>query len=302
MKRHRIVGIGEILWDLFPDGAKFGGAPANFACSVAGLGQEQVDVLVASGVGNDDLGRRALEFLQERSADTSCVATRNEPTGQVVVELDNQGRASYRFAEDTAWDNLEWTNDLEQLAATTDAVCFGTLGQRSEPSRTTIQQFVAATPSTAIRVVDVNLRPPYVTDAVILESLEIANVLKLNDDELPIVAGLCGISGTDSEVMQQLSHRFDLKLAALTRGSHGAKLVRGDEISDSSGVETDVIDTVGAGDAFTAAMVLGLLNDRPLDEVNQTAGHVAAFVCSQSGATPALPALQSFSSRSADGE
>lgn len=296
MKRHTIVGIGEILWDVFPNGPKFGGAPANFACSAAGLGRERVGVFVASGVGNDDFGRRALEFLQKRGVDTSCVAVQDQATGQVDVELDDAGRASYRFAADTAWDNLVWSNDMEQLAARTDAVCFGTLGQRSEQSRATIRQFVSATPSTAIRILDVNLRPPFVSDAVIRESIELANVLKLNDEELPVVAELCGASGTEFDVMREISSRLDIEVVAVTRGPQGAVLVRGEEISEFGGVQANVVDTVGAGDAFTAALVLGLLTGSPLDEINQTACNVAAFVCSQSGATPALPDIHSFAS------
>jgi fructokinase len=169
------------------------------------------------------------------------------------------------------------------------AVSFGTLGQRSEPSRTTIQRFVSATPSTALRIFDVNLRPPFVIDSVILELLALANILKLNDDELPVLANLCGLAGSDTEVMQQLAERFDLQTVALTRGANGAVLLRGDRISQHTGIETQVVDTVGAGDAFTAALALGLAGGGDLDTINRTACRVAAFVCSQSGATPTLP-------------
>ena len=140
--RRTIVGIGEILWDVFPDGPRFGGAPANFACSAAGLAGDAADVFMVSSVGTDDLGKRAIDALQARNVNTSHVTTQNKATGQVAVELDAVGRASYQFAADTAWDNIGWSPELENLAARTDALCFGTLGQRSTPSRATIRQFV----------------------------------------------------------------------------------------------------------------------------------------------------------------
>lgn len=285
-----IVGLGEVLWDVFPDGPRFGGAPANFACTTAGLGQGRVKVGMVSSVGTDDLGRRAIESLQEHGVDTSCVASLDKPTGQVLVELDADGCASYKFAADPAWDHLAWSSELERLAARTDAVCFGTLGQRSDRSRETIQQFVSATEAASLRIFDVNLRPPFVNDSVILESLKLANILKMNDEELPVLATLCGLPGSDLEVMRQLAERFALRAIALTRGPAGAVLLRSDETSECPGVATDVVDTVGAGDAFTAAFALGLLDGSDLDTINRTACEIAAFVCSQSGAAPQIPA------------
>jgi len=277
-----IVGLGEVLWDVFPDGPRFGGAPANFACSAASLGRDRVNVHMASSVGIDDLGERAIDALRVHKVDSSFVTTQDKPTGQVLVELDDEGHASYEFTADTAWDNLEWTNDLQQLATQADALCFGTLGQRSDISRKTIQQFVAATAPTALRILDVNLRPPFVSNSTIIESLKLANILKLNDEELPVIAEMCEISGSDSEVMKQLADQFKLQLVAVTRGSDGAILVRGDETSEHDGVETQLVDTVGAGDA-------GLLDDNDLDDINHRACTVAAFVCSQGGATPDIP-------------
>lgn len=294
MDRHAIVAIGEILWDMFPDGPRFGGAPANFACGAAGLGRDRVHVSLVSSVGNDELGERALQSLRERSVDTSWVTRQDKPTGTVLVELDEAGRASYRFADDTAWDHLEWSSDLEQLARRADAICFGTLGQRNDHSRATIRQFVAATSPTAMRIFDINLRKPHFESSVVLESLELANVLKLNDDELPVIAELCGLSGTQRERMRQIADRFDLNLVALTRGPDGAVLIRGDEISEHGGVDTRVVDTVGAGDSFTAALAIGLLENNDLNQINRAACNVAAFVCSQNGATPELPGLETI--------
>ena len=282
-----IVGLGEILWDVFPDGPRFGGAPANFACHVAALGG---DSQIVSAVGRDKLGEKALTELHNRRVGTRCVHRHEErPTGIVTVSLDDDGHASYEFAADTAWDALPWSEELARLAERTAAVSFGTLGQRSECSRETVRRFVAATPSTALRIFDVNLRPPFVSDAVILESLALANVLKLNDEELPALAALCAWTGPDVEIMQKLADRFRLRAVALTRGAGGAVLLRGGQASEHPGIETHVVDTVGAGDAYTAVLTLGLLQRRNLDAINRGACQVAAFVCSQSGATPQLP-------------
>jgi fructokinase len=205
------------------------------------------------------------------------------------VQLDDQGKASYEFLEDTAWDNLEWVDSLANLAPQADAVCFGTLGQRSARSRETIQRFVATLPSEALKIFDINIRAPFYTRETILQSLELANVLKLNDDELPILAELVDPCPAQVDVLRQLAERFALRCVALTRGDQGALLLRGEEVSDMPGVSTKVVDTVGAGDAFTAALAVGLLNSDPLDQLNQRAAQLAAYVCSQAGATPFIP-------------
>lgn len=286
----QIVGIGEILWDVFPDQRLFGGAPANFACSAAGLAQNGADVFMVSAVGNDDLGQEAIESLRLRGVRTSAVQVNRYPTGRVDVELDQSGVASYRFADNSAWDHLAWNEELRRLAAGCDAVCFGTLGQRGETSQRTIRTFIRNVPSSALRILDVNLRKPFYNKDLIVESLKLANVLKLNEEELPLVAGVGGHSGDALDVMRQLAQRYDLRLVALTRGSSGAVILLDDEFSDSPGVPVDVADTVGAGDAFTASMILDLLFDRPLETVNQNAIATASFVCSQPGATMAFPA------------
>jgi fructokinase len=286
-KQSAIVGLGELLWDLFPDGPRFGGAPVNFASHAAALG---ADVYAVTRVGNDALGGQALEALRSRGVNADAVAICDEaPTGTVQVDVDATGKATFTFAADVAWDHLEWSEGLARLAAACDAVCFGTLAQRTSESRRTIQRFVGATRPEALRVFDINLRLPFYTEKAIRESLSLANVLKLNDDELPILAEMYGASGSDTEVLAQLAQRFDLQLVALTRGPQGAILVRGEEISESKGLPVTVKDTVGAGDAFTAALVFGLLRGDRLDQVNRRACEVAAYVCSQPGATPPLP-------------
>jgi fructokinase len=289
-RRATVIGLGEILWDVFPDGPRFGGAPANFACSVAELARDRIDVYAAGGVGADDLGRRAIEALRLHGVDTSCVAMVDPPTGQVLVKLDAAGRASYEFAADAAWDNVAWSEGLQQLAARADAVCFSTLGQRSEISRQTIQRFVRATPAECLRVLDINLRPPFWNEEIVLQSLQWANVLKLNNEELSVLAYMLRWSGADHELLQQLGERFSLRLVALTRGAAGAQLLsESGEHSDLPGQPTLVVDTVGAGDSFTAALVIGLLSGLPLATINAWGNRIAAFVSSQPGATPQLP-------------
>ena len=203
----------------------------------------------------------------------------------------SKGHASYEFAAATAWDDLHWSDQLAQLAARTDAVCFGTLGQRSLPSRKTIRRFLESTPAECLRVFDVNLRSPHWTEAVVKESLPLANVLKCNEDELPRLASPFGLSGSDDAMLSQLIDQFNLRLVAFTRGSSGSIMMNhAGASSDLPGVDTTVVDTVGAGDSFTAAMTLGLLRELPLAAIHRWASRVSAFVCSRPGATPQLPA------------
>lgn len=285
----KIAGLGEVLWDVFPDGARFGGAPANFACSAAGLAGELAQVFIVSAVGEDELGAGARQALAGHDVETRWLADSTFPTGQVDVRIDDAGHATYEFAADTAWDHLEWTDELN-AAAELDAVCFGTLGQRSETSRETIRRFLAATSEECLRIFDVNLRPPFWSEAVVRDSLPLANVLKCNEDELPVLASIFQVAGTEQKLLRQLIDRFSLRAAALTRGSAGSLLLHeSGDYSDLPGVPAEVTDTVGAGDAFTATFALGLLLDRPLAETHEWASRVAAFVCSQPGATPRIP-------------
>ncbi len=284
-----IVGIGEVLWDVFPDGARFGGAPANFVCSAAGLGRGRFCVAMVSAVGIDELGQKAISALVDHQVNVESVVQNSRPTGQVLVRIDERGHATYEFASDSAWDRLEWSTGLERLVHRADVICFGTLGQRSEVSRSTICRCVSATRPATLRILDINVRQPFISDLIILDSLKLANVLKLNDEELPVLASLLKLSGPPVVMLRQLADQFSFQVVALTRGANGAVLVRGDEISVAPGIETNVVDTVGAGDAFTATLAIGLLKGLELDTINRAACNVAAFVCSQGGATPILP-------------
>lgn len=288
-KAFEVAAIGEILWDVFPTGPRFGGAPANFACSMAGLSSGECRVSMVSAVGDDSLGEQALAELRDHRVATDYIARNQFPTGTVDVTLDDEGNASYEFAKNTAWDNLALDGDRMALAKQLDAVCFGTLGQRSDASQKAIEDFVRAAPANALRVFDINLRRPFYDGETILHSLELSNVLKLNEEELPVLMSLCELTGTPIDCCQQLAKRFALRAIALTRGSDGSVAICGDEVSELPGVPTQVVDTVGAGDSFTAAFVLGLLRNMPLAELNLRASEVAAFVCSQVGATPQFP-------------
>jgi fructokinase len=281
-----IVGIGEILWDIFPDGPRFGGAPANFVCHAASLCGR---AWLVSAAGNDNLGDAAIAALEQHQVTTECISRSHHPTGTVQVKIDSSGQPSYQFGTDEAWDHLEWSQSLSDLAERTNAVCFGTLGQRSEPSRQLIRRFVNAVSTDALRILDLNLRPPFVSDEVIDESLQLANILKLNDDELCMLSSLYRLTGSEIDQLRALAKRLQLRLIALTRGQVGAILIQGDQVSIADGITVTVKDTVGAGDAYTAALTAGLLAGRDLDTINHAACEIAAFVCSQSGATPKLP-------------
>src|SRR6476620_6558630 len=206
--RPTIVGLGEILWDVFPDGPKFGGAPANFACTTAELAAGATDVYIVGAVGPDPLGREAVELLATHGVDTAYVGLADYPTGQVNVTLDHAGKPTFEIAENTAWDHVDWSNDLDQLAKRADAICFGTLAQRSPTSRDTIRRFVQATRPDCLRILDINLRSPFWSDDLIRESLELAAVLKLNDAELPVLARMLNLSGNDDDQLSSLLSRF----------------------------------------------------------------------------------------------
>jgi len=289
-KNVSILAIGEVLWDMFASGPRFGGAPANFANHAASLGAL---VNLVSRVGDDELGREAIERLRQTTIDTSLVTIDPDwPTGRVKVEVDADGHASYHFHGHEAWDRITFSDAVHDVAMRTGAVCFGTLAQRSSESRDAIISTVMATQPEALRILDLNLREPYYDVRVIEHSLELANVLKLNDDELRMLAKLFAPDFED-EIRQakKLIDLFDLHAVAITRGERGGLLVRGEEVSEVAANETKVRDTVGAGDSFTAAVAVGLLKDLPLDQINRAACRIAEYVCTREGATPELPEL-----------
>lgn len=282
------VGLGEVLWDVLDHGRKLGGAPANFAFQVNSLGGRGLPV---SRVGDDDLGREALQILRANDLDTACVTLDpDHPTGTVLAKLDAAGQANYVFPADVAWDFLTVNDAARRIAPDVDAVCFGTLAQRSAVSRAAVREFLGLAPAAALKVFDVNLRGDFYSRELIEESLGLATVLKVSDAELPVLAKMFELPGDDRGQLAALVQRFALDLAALTRGAAGSLLVARDAASDHPGLTTEVVDTIGAGDAFTAAMVLGICKGWSLGQVNERANQVAAFVCSQAGAMAVAPA------------
>jgi fructokinase len=249
-------------------------------------------------VGKDDYGREIIRRFHEMGLpETTVQIDDTVPTGTAKVALSGDGLAHFTIQENVAWDHIAVTREALVAASEAHAICFGSLAQRSEPSRKTIQQLVAETPADALRVFDINLRQQFYSRGLIEQSLQAANVLKLNDDELPTLAEMFGLTGfAEHQIKHQiewLAHTFSLRLVAFTRGANGSLLYQKDnnEVrwSDCPSRPVKVVDTVGAGDSFTAAMVLGLLRKMDLDEINTIANEVARYVCSEPGATPALP-------------
>lgn len=282
-----IISFGEVLWDLFPEGARFGGAPANFACHAAALGG---DVTMVSAVGVDDRGREAIEILHAYGIHTDLIPSwPDAPTGTVGIELDGDGKPTFAIHEGSAWDQLNWTEEMAARIQRADAVYFGTLGQRSEASRATITRALKVAADAGIsRVLDVNLRAPFFDDALVRESVSHASILKLSDDEIEKVSKATEVDSTagHENSLRQLLERYQLDLVVMTRGAEGALLVSPDRTIDQPGIPTTVLDTVGAGDAFIASFCLGLLRGEAHDQILRKSCELAAEVCAHRGAIP----------------
>ena len=285
MKRY-IVGLGEALWDVLPDGAKLGGAPANFAYHAAQFGFPAVAV---SALGCDRLAdcteaafsEKQLEYLMPRV---------DFPTGVVNVSLDGDGIPTYDIATGVAWDNIPFTAEMQQVAENALAVCWGSLAQRSEVSRTTIMRFVDSTPADCLRVFDINLRQNFYSREVIEESMRRCSVLKINDEELVIVSRLLLLLGIDvREKCRGLMELYGMKMVVLTCGVNGSYVLTAEEESFCPTPRVEVADTVGAGDSFTGSFVAGLLEGKTIRQAHERAVNVSAFVCTQAGAMPTLP-------------
>ena len=280
------VGLGEILWDVLPHTRMLGGAPANFAYHVNALGGFGLPV---SRVGDDDLGSEALTLLVRSGLNIDSVSVDPvHPTGTVDAQVDANGVATYVFPDDVAWDFITLDEAALNLAAKADAVCFGTLAQRSGTSRQAIHRFLDAA-DRALKVYDINLRQHFYSERIITDSLAKADVLKINDDELVTVRGMFGLPADDRPALEAPLARHELTMAVLTRGGRGSLIVTPDEASDLPGGKIDIADTIGAGDSFTASLVLAHLNGWPLREMHERASKVAAYVCTRPGAMPFMP-------------
>jgi fructokinase len=268
---------------MLPAGKQLGGAPANFAFHAGQLG---ADAYVVSRVGQDGLGREILSRLDRLGLNRDFVAADpDRPTGTVDVRLDARGVPSYVIHENVAWDRMAPTPAMLDLARRADAVCYGTLAQRTPGNAYAIREFLSATRDDCLRVFDVNFRQHYFDAEAVRYALAMSNVVKLNEDEVPVLTALL----PRRVELSDFPKVFDLRAVALTRGPRGSVLFTKEGVHDHSGAAVDVVDTVGAGDAFTAALVMGLLAGRGLDEINEHANRLAAFVCSQPGATPRHP-------------
>jgi fructokinase len=282
-----IIAVGEILWDLLPAGPQLGGAPANFIQHARSLG---ADAALVSRVGPDARGRDAIDRLRGRGVATHLIQEDHEaPTGTVGVEIGADHQPRFTIHESVAWDRLAVEDAALTAVGHADALCFGSLAQRTAPAAEAVQRLVAAARPDALRIFDINFRPPFVHPEVIKASLGMANVLKLNDQELPVLATMLGLTGGTEEQLAALVRRHSLRVVALTRGNQGSLLMGAEGRSEQPAVAVEVADTVGAGDAFTAALAVGVLNRWPLDQINRLAAEVAAFVCTLPGGTPELP-------------
>ena len=280
-----IVGVGEILWDIFPGGRVLGGAPANFAYHASQFG---FDGYAVSAVGNDVLGREILDTLSKKRLN-HMVEIVDYPTGTVQVTLDANGVPKYEICEEVAWDNIPFTAQMERLAVSCCAVCFGSLAQRSAVSRTTINRFLDLIPSDSYKIFDINLRQHYYDFDIIHASLLKSNILKINDEELYAIANLFGMTDlSEQEICLQLMQRYNLKIVVETKGAIGSYIFTDTETSYIDTPKVKVVDTVGAGDSFTGAFIVSLLNGKSIRESHQMAVDVSAYVCGQKGGMPTL--------------
>lgn len=283
-----VVGMGEALWDVLPEGKKLGGAPANFAYHVSQFG---LDSCVVSAIGDDKLGAEIMENFSAKRL-SSLIETVPYPTGTVQVELDDAGIPCYDIKENVAWDNIPFTPELCKLAQRTRAVCFGSLAQRSVVSRTTIHRFLDEMPDEEGRykIFDVNLRQGFYTKEILCQSMEKCNILKINDEELVAVSRMFGYPGIDlQDKCWILIAKYNLKMLILTCGVNGSYVFAPGSVSFVDTPKVEVADTVGAGDSFTATFVASILKGISIPEAHKLAVDVSAYVCTQNGAMPELP-------------
>lgn len=283
-----IVGIGEVLWDILPEGKKLGGAPANFAYHVSQFGLRSC---VVSAVGNDYLGKEIIESLNSKGMNY-LIPDVPYPTGTVEIEVDDAGIPQYDIKENVAWDNIPYNDQLESVAAKTKAICFGSLAQRNAVSRNTIHKFINAMhkESNTLVVCDINLRQQFYDTDTLCDSLSLCNILKINDEELEMLSKLFKLPENDiNGQCRSIMERYNLKMIILTCGINGSYLFTPDSVSFQPTPKVDVADTVGAGDSFTAAFIASILKGKSVQEAHSLAVHTSAYVCTQKGAMPFLP-------------
>ena len=289
MEKRYVIGLGEALWDVLPEGKKLGGAPANFAYH-AGQFLGQANTMAISALGEDKLAEETIAALEEHGLQYTMPRV-PYPTGTVQVQLDEQGIPTYDIRENVAWDNIPFTPEIEEIARNCRAVCFGSLAQRNVVSRENIHRFLDATPEDCVKIFDINLRQNFYTKEVIQESMRRCNILKISDEELVIIGRMFGYPGLDIENKCWLIlGKYDLDMLVLTCGTNGSYVFTPGQMSFQETPKVEVADTVGAGDSFTGSFCAAILNGKPVAEAHQLAVKVSAFVCTQNGAMPIIPA------------
>lgn len=279
-----VIGIGELLWDVLPNGKKLGGAPCNFVYHSQKQGAK---ALVLSAVGNDDFGKEILDVLKKKNISSELIQVNDKSTSTVDVTLNKDGVPEYTIHENVAWDFIELNNNTKQAVSNADIICFGSLAQRNKVSQSTINNLLVQCKTSALVVYDVNLRQNFYNREIIEKSLQLCNVLKLNEDELPVVCDLMSINAeSEEEQIYSLIKCYNLKLVAFTQGGEGSLLMTPNERSYLQTPKVEVKDTVGAGDSFTAVMIMGFAKGNSLKEIHQKAVEISAFVCTQNGAMP----------------
>lgn len=281
-----VVGLGEVLWDVLPEGKKLGGAPANFAYHA---GQFGLDTMAVSALGEDKLADETIQQIEDKHLPYTLPRV-PYPTGTVQVELDNEGIPTYNIKENVAWDNIPFTEDIRSIAENCRAVCWGSLAQRNIVSRTSIYKFLEATPDDCLKIFDINLRQNFYTKEVIQESVKRCNILKINDEELVLIGRLFGYPGLDIENKCWLIlGKYDLDMLVLTCGVNGSYVFSAGNMSYQETPKVTVADTVGAGDSFTGTFCAAILKGKSVEEAHKLAVEVSAYVCTQNGAMPQLP-------------
>lgn len=279
-----VVGLGEILWDVFPERKILGGAPANFAYHISQFGFNGYAV---SAIGEDLLGKEILENLEQKGLNYLIEKT-VYPTGTVQVNLDKEGIPQYKILENVAWDNIPFTARTENLAKNTRTACFGSLAQRNEVSRATIRQYLETMPEDSLKIFDINLRQKFYSKELIHESLTLANILKINDEEILVVADLYGWPGEEQDICKRLLNEYKLDIIILTKGTEGSYVFTPRQTSSLPTPKVHVADTVGAGDSFTAAFIAAYMHGERIEDAHQLAVEISAYVCQQHGAMPKL--------------
>ncbi|MBQ2338182.1 MAG: carbohydrate kinase [Prevotella sp.] len=284
--KRMIVGLGEALWDVLPEGKKLGGAPANFAYHT---GQFGLDTLAISALGEDRLGDETIAAIEEQGLNYMMPRV-PYPTGTVQVTLDDEGIPAYDIKENVAWDNIPFTDEMKAVAQNCRAVCFGSLAQRNVVSRGTIKKFLSATPDDCMKIFDINLRQSFYTKEVIDDSLHLCNVLKINDEELVVIGRMFGYPGLDmQDKCWLLLGKYNLDILVLTCGVNGSYVFTPGSMSFYETPKVEVADTVGAGDSFTGTFCACILKGKSVADAHRIAVDASAFVCTQKGAMPKLP-------------